>query len=161
MPHLRVVLKVLLSLIVAGLLALSIIVALFYQLYPIHTNSMTPALPLKALIVVDEGVSYHQGDIITYRHHTMSGGDETITHRFIKRDENGLIITKGDANPSPDAWPVKDQDVTGKVVLVIPQAGFALVYLMNPSGFGSIVLLGFAIWLLWPELRRKPSVATS
>lgn len=155
MPRLRTALRVLTALIVTGLVTLAVVVALFYQLYPIRTYSMTPTLPLKSLAVVKEGASYHQGDIITYRH-----GTDIITHRYIKRDANGDIVTKGDANPSPDAWPVKDQDVIGKVVLCIPWAGFALYYLMDPSGLGSLVLLGVAIWLLWPELRRKPSAVT-
>ena len=155
MPRLRTALKALVALIVVSLVALAVVVALFYKLYPIRTYSMTPTLPLKALVVVEKDTSYRQGDIITYRH-----GTDTITHRFIKRDANGNIITKGDANPSPDVWPVKDQDVIGKEVLCIPWAGLVLYYLMDPSGLGSLVLLGVAIWLLWPERRRKPIAAT-
>lgn len=153
MPRLRTALRALAALIVAGLVALAVVAVLFYKLYPIRTYSMTPTLPLKSLAIVEKDASYRQGDIITYRH-----GTDIITHRYIKRDANGDIITKGDANPSPDAWPVKDQDVVGKVVLCIPWAGFALYYLMDPSGFGSIVLLGLALWLLWPELRPKRRV---
>lgn len=145
MPRLKVALKVLVALIVASLLALSVVVALFFKLYPIHTGSMTPTLPLKALIVVDKGGSYQKGDILTFHHRTITGGDEVITHRFIGRDKNGLIVTKGDANPSPDAWPIKDQDVIGKVVLIVPQAGYWLVYLEDPSGLASFLLLGVAI----------------
>ena len=155
MPRVRTALKVLVALTVASLLALAVVVTLFYKLYPIRTYSMTPTLPLKALAVVEKDASYQQGDIITYRH-----GTEIITHRFIKRDANGDIITKGDANPSPDAWPVQDQDVIGKEVLCIPWAGFALFYLMDPFGLGSLVLLGVALWLLWPDRRRAPSAVT-
>lgn len=157
MPRFKVALRVLLALIVAGLLASSIVVALLFKLYPIHTGSMVPALPMKSLIFVREG-PYHQGDVLTFHHRTIGGGDEVITHRFIKRDENGLIITKGDANPSPDAWPVKDQDVIGKVVLCVPQAGYWLVFLKDPAGLGSFLLFGVALWLLWPELRPKRRV---
>ncbi len=159
MLRLKTALKVLLALIITGLLALSIIVAVFFRLYPIHTGSMTPALAMKSLIFVREG-PYHKGDVITFHHRTITGGDEVITHRFIARDKNGLIITKGDANPSPDAWPVKDQDVIGKVVRCVPQAGYWLVYLKSPTGLGSFLLLGVAFWLLWPELRRKRTTGT-
>ena len=153
MPRLRTALKALVALIVVSLVALAVVVTLFYKLYPIRTYSMAPTLPLKALIVVEKDASYQQGDIITYRH-----GTDIITHRYDKRDANGDIITKGDANPSPDAWPVKDQDVIGKEVFCIPWAGLALYYLMDPSGLGSLLLFGAALWLLWPVLRPKRRV---
>lgn len=159
MPSLKLTLRVLCAVIVASLVALSIVVAVFFKLYPIRTNSMTPTLPVKSLVFVKEG-SYQEGDIITFRHHTLSGGQELVTHRFIKRDGNGLIITKGDGNDSVDAWPVKDQDVTGKVVLCVPQAGFWLMVLKTPDGLGGMLLLALAFWLLVLELRRPRKVET-
>lgn len=158
MPYLKVALKVLLSMVVAGLLTLSIVVVMFYRLYPIHTGSMVPTLPLRSLAVVEKDASYHRGDIISFHHRTLGGGDEVITHRYIKRDKNGLIVTKGDANRSSDAWPIKDQDVIGKVVLDVPWAGYWLVYLKDPAGLGSFLLFGVALWLMWPELRPKRRV---
>lgn len=158
MPYLKVALKVLLSMVVAGLLTLSILGVLFYKLYPIHTGSMIPTLPLRSLAVVEKGAPYHKGDIISFHHRTLGGDDEIITHRYIKRDQNGLIVTKGDANRSPDAWPIEDRDVIGKVVLDVPQAGYWLVYLKDPAGLGSFLLFGVALWLLWPELRPKRRV---
>ncbi len=149
-----------LPLIPVVILTLAILGAFPYKLYPIHTNSMDPALPTKTLIVVREG-HYEKGGIITFHHRTVGGHDEVITHRYIERDNNDLITTKGDANPSPDAWPVRDQDVIGGVALRIPEAGYWLVYLKNPAGSGSIALLVFAVWLLFSEVRRSRSPSAS
>jgi signal peptidase len=156
----RVALWIALPMIPVVLLTLAILGALPYKLYPIHTDSMNPALPMKTLIIVEKG-SYEKGDIITFNHRTLGGHNEVVTHRYIGRDNNGLIVTKGDANPSPDAWPVKDEDVIGGVSLRIPQAGYWLVYMKNPAGSGSIVLLIFAVWLLFSGGKQTRSGKTS
>lgn len=152
----RVALWIALPTIPVVLLTLAILGAFPYKLYPIHTNSMNPALPMKTLIIVHED-SYERGDIITFNHRTLGGHNEVVTHRFIGRDNNNLITTKGDANPSTDAWPVRDEDVIGGVSLRIPQAGYWLVYLKNPAGFGSIALFIFAVWLLFTGNKRTRS----
>jgi signal peptidase len=66
------------------------------------------------------------GDIIQYR---MS--DMMVIHRVIDKYETGgtlWFITKGDANNVPDD-PVSENQVTGKLILTIPQLGWISVNL--------------------------------
>jgi signal peptidase len=77
------------------------------------------------LVIHEKPANIKIHDIIQYR-----GAQETIIHRVIdKYTENGQtwFITKGDANNAPDAKPVSETQVTGKVVFTIPKLGWVSI----------------------------------
>jgi signal peptidase I len=81
-----------------------------------------------------------EGDIIVYR---QLYGDDLIVHRAIeKRNETGQIylITKGDANSSPDR-PVPADHVIGKVLFRIPWIGHLALLMRNSTGIYIIIIL--------------------
>jgi len=76
-------------------------------------TSMYPTLiPLDIVFVNPVPTIINEGDIIIYKH-----GGIPIIHRVVKVTEEGYI-TKGDANPAPDPWIVKKEEVLGKAIAV-------------------------------------------
>jgi signal peptidase I len=51
-----------------------------------------------------------------------------LSHRLHRRNEDGTLITKGDANASPDSTPVRPEHVRGAARLVIPDVGRAALW---------------------------------
>lgn len=82
-----------------------------YQLYQVKTGSMSPTLPIGAIIlskIPKDKTSLKKGDIITFEHNKS-----VVTHRIIEViNDNGIKYrTKGDnpANsPDPDLVPPED-----------------------------------------------------
>lgn len=58
---------------------------------------------------------------------------EPITHRIISVDNDGIVLTRGDANAYPDTWNVKKENIMGKAVIF---GGKPLVI----KGLGSILV---------------------
>ena len=113
------------------------ITAFFIGLLPISpvaiaTGSMEPAINIGDVVIVNKTSAdeLNTGDIIQYR-----SGDSTIIHRIAAKkaasDGDWQFITKGDNNNGADAVPVSSDQILGKVVLVIPNAGKAALWLNN------------------------------
>lgn len=112
------------------------------------TGSMSPALEPNDIIVSRKQSSYAVGDIITF-----DAGGSSVTHRIVSVGEDGMR-TKGDANNTEDAQPIKQSRVIGKVILVIPRLGAAVGFLKTPLGI--LCFLGAAVLLFEaPELFRS------
>ena len=123
-----------------------------------------PTIPEDSLIMVhrlsaDEKYELKYGDVITFNQDGM-----VKVHRIISILPSGMIITKGDANITPDL-PITYDDITGKVVGVSPIVGktvSAAKDLMdnNPALFivGIILVIAiiFSIVELIIILKRRP-----
>ncbi len=127
--------------------------ALGYPLIVIAGPSMTPTIPLGA-VVIERTVPVDAiaiGDVVTVQ---MPNGI-AITHRVVRLGAIAgatYLETRGDANDGPDPVVVPAGSVSGVVTLALPMVGFLLAYLAVPSGMASIVLmlgaLMLAIWSL-------------
>ncbi len=117
-----------------------------YRAYVIHTGSMAPAADAGDLII-DRPASgpYHTGQIITFRH---SAAPDLVTHRIVDITA-GLIHTKGDANPTPDAWNIPAKLVQGTVQWKLPRFGYLVVFVQQPAGFASLFTVTIGLILLW------------
>lgn len=113
-----------------------------YKLYVVHTGSMVPTEPVKSLEIVHTG-QYHIGQVVTYRYR---GG--TITHRLLGINAEGDITTKGDANRSADPWHPPKSSIIGGVVKTVPEVGWWLVFLRQPTTLGILVLFLLISWML-------------
>ncbi len=134
---------VLLILMSLGLIALAVFVT---PIKTIGSGSMEPTLPVGSRIIIHEQTSYDVGDIITFR---ADDGD-IVTHRLVEYGEGGTLITKGDANPTPDVWdePLTESDVVGKVIFTT--AVTTLDFWKTQRGIGIILcLVVIAIALRW------------
>lgn len=136
--------------------------------YTVLTDSMTGTAPAGSIVVV-EPVPFDElgmGDIITYQ--LRSGEPTVVTHRVVGIDvvENETRLrTQGDANPAPDASPVREEQVKGKVIYHAPWVG----YLSAALGTGTrtvlarvlgVVLISYAVFVVLRGLARKRHAVT-
>lgn len=111
------------------------------------TGSMSPAIEPNDIVLCRRQSGYFVGDIITF-----DAGGSSVTHRIVSVGEDGMR-TKGDANNTEDAQPIKQSRVIGKVILVIPRVGAAVGFLKTPLGI--LCFLGAAVLLFEaPEIVR-------
>ena len=81
------------------------------------------------------------GDIVVF-----DSGGLSVTHRILEKAQEGFV-TKGDANNVPDKELLSENHIIGRVAVVIPMVGKAVLFLKNPAGMMLIMML--AIWLIW------------
>jgi signal peptidase I len=117
-----------------------------YRVYVIHTGSMIPTYRLGDIVIDKPATQLHRGEVITFRHSATS--NVIVTHR-IASIRDGLIRTKGDANPTPDAWAITPAQVRGTVVASVPRIGYGIVFLKQPAGIGAVMTAVLALVLLW------------
>lgn len=137
-------------LVAAGLLvvlAFGAAAAAGVRTFDVRTPSMGRTAPVGSLVVTVPPAHERLavGDVVTFVPPT-SGSDPVArlpyTHR-ITAITDGAITTKGDANGAADAWTIRRDDVVGRVVGVVPGAGWLLrVLLWLVGGVGAVWLLG-------------------
>ena len=118
-----------------------------YNIYTIATESMTPTLKVKDVIICKEyndDMELKVGDIITYNGKVGSYAGKKITHRITKIEEDELtgityITTKGDNNDAIDPIITTD-DVVAKMVYKTVVITFILKITSNFFGFFIIVI---------------------
>ncbi|MCD8118598.1 MAG: signal peptidase I [Lachnospiraceae bacterium] len=132
-----------------------------WEMYSVDSYSMTPAYPIDSLIIVQtvDASEIEVGDVITY---VLNEEGTLVTHRVVSIDTSAsTFTTKGDANESNDASPVRWENVVGKVVLGIPFLGKPLRYLTaeeNRTAVIAVIVGLLAISFLWDRIsavRRK------
>lgn len=87
-----------------------------YSVLKVMTGSMEPTIATGEYIIVkdtDAG-DLKVGDIITYYTEDPEIKDFLVTHRVVRLNDDGTLITMGDANPVEDQIPVKPERVLGK-----------------------------------------------
>ncbi len=109
--------------------------------YPaiVISGSMSGSIEVNDLVIVHEENDYSVGDVISYK-----AGSNLVTHRIAGKTDEGFI-TKGDANNVEDRKPVPQDQILGKVVLVIPGIGTFYQWMHTPLGMCSAALLIFFI----------------
>ncbi|MEO1772246.1 signal peptidase I [Candidatus Enterococcus ferrettii] len=102
----------------------------------VSSGSMEPTLSWGDLIVVQRKGSYQAADIVTF---AQPEDKYPITHRIVSINEES-IVTKGDANTSSDL-PIHNEQIFGKVILIIPFIGNLLKVISSPLGIMLLVIL--------------------
>jgi len=122
----------------------------------VTSTSMLPTLKPNDLIVVEPTTidKIKVGDIITFDSNSESF--DIIAHRTIEVSEiDGeiAISTKGDNVENKDGWRVRDSDLIGKVIEVVPTLG---IFLVGPVRFTLvIVIIITAVALLKDQLSSE------
>lgn len=123
-----------------------------YTYFEVASGSMSPTINKNDVIIVEIDSKYKEEDVVTY----FINGD-FITHR-VKKINVTSIVTKGDANNTKDAL-VNKENVLGKVVYVIPQAGVWKKTLMTPKVFilliTTFILFSFTFSYNSKDKRKK------
>lgn len=156
----------------AGLLLLTLLVAALAVIAPllsgarpmtVLTGSMEPKLPVGTLIVVrpTDPDELRVGDVITYQ--LRSGEPEVVTHRIVAITTDGeerTFATRGDANPSPDAAPVREVQIRGRLWYAIPYLGYVNTIIngeLRPWVIGIVAaaLFVYAAWMIVSGVRDR------
>lgn len=124
-----------------------------YSVFRVMTGSMEPEIPEDSMLLVKKTPpeDIQPGDVISFFSPDPALGGAVNTHRVVRVEkENGqrLFITKGDANPLEDRWPVEDSALVGRVVFRSYSLGRAVRLLSNPLVFIGMVLLPLLVILL-------------
>jgi signal peptidase I len=106
----------------------------------VYTGSMGESCPVGSLVITynspPEDIS--EGDIISY---VANEKLAVVTHRVVSVDsEKRRYVTKGDANKSNDTAPVSFDNLIGKVKIVIPKLGYAVIWAQTTGGKAVIAL---------------------
>ncbi len=114
-----------------------------YTFFEVATGSMADTIQIGDAVIVELTNDVKENDIIVYKE-----DDNFITHRLIGIDENGKILTKGDANNSEDK-PIESSQILGKVIYIIPKLGTLRKAILSPQVLilitTLIILLGVAL----------------
>ncbi len=133
-----------LGVIVSGVLFLTGVFS--YQIYIIHTGSMTPTIPTRSAVIVHEG-PVQVGQVVTF--HTEGG---VVAHRLVKQLPDGTYQTKGDANETVDVGTIGASQIIGPVVAAPRNLGYWLAYFKSQIGLGSLALGILCLWLMYSVL---------
>lgn len=105
----------------AGMLALG------FRPLVVMSGSMEPRIRPGDVLMVDPDASgFVENDIITFR---RPGEETLVTHRIERFEDDGLIVTKGDANLVNDGTRITEDDVVGRVRVLFVYAGVPKVWL--------------------------------
>jgi len=117
-----------------------------FQFFMVQSGSMTPALPVGAVVVAVPTANVAVGDVITYR--TQQGA--IVTHRVaevISEGNQTMYVTRGDANEQADDAAVPHSMLIGKVSSVVPEIGKVFSFSRTLPGYIAIVIIP-ALYLL-------------
>lgn len=115
-------------------------------LYTIISPSMEPKIKMYDVVVVKRSNNLKVGDVITYYSTVLLYGNTPITHRIVNTTEDGGYIVKGDANEEVDGETVYPENIVGKVIFRIPQAGKIQFFIASKGGwFIAILIPAFAV----------------
>jgi len=127
-----------------------------WRVLSVLTGSMEPVIRAGDMVIVAKYQVDHPqvGDVITFWQDEARSS--LITHRVMERlDENGYVLTKGDANQETDGgWTAPDR-ILGKVVVTIPYAAALQNFLRHPVVLGLMILLLLATsYRQWKQRNR-------
>ena len=109
-----------------------------FTFFEVATGSMKDTIQ-----IVEITKDVKENDIIVYKEE-----ENFITHRLVEINENGELITKGDANNAKDQ-PIKIDKVLGKVVYILPKIGILKKAILSKQVLililTLIILLGVAL----------------
>jgi len=82
-------------------------------------------------------------------------------HRFVRVDDQGQMVTRGDANAGDDSSPVSPEDVRGVAVLRVPAVALPIVWLREGQWFRvALAAAGLVLLLAGSRLHRTPPTTT-
>ncbi|MDQ1536234.1 MAG: trimeric autotransporter adhesin, partial [Actinomycetota bacterium] len=111
----------------------------------VQSGSMEPHISAGDVVLSQTsgaGSALPMGRVITFRAPTGSATNGFVLHRLVASNKNGTLVTKGDANASPDSTPLDRRNIKSQARLLIPWMGLPAFWVTS----GLFLPLG--IWLL-------------
>ncbi len=137
---------------------------------PVAGVSMRPTLQPGDLVVLKgvEEDELKKGDIVAFEVPQSAQEDFAIpgplVHRISKLERSGdtlVIHTKGDANTGEDAFTIRADRITGRMVRRVPGGGYPLLFFRSRQGkiFGGAAILVILLYFLLGVLDRRRELA--
>lgn len=132
----------------------------------VRSGSMSPNIPVGAIVVARPANAYNVGDVLTFKSEKKS--NTIITHRITSKELAGsdlIYKTKGDANEEEDSWIVKENQIIGKVNITLPYAGQFLTFVKSDMGFFAMIVIPAVFvmmletWNIIVEVRRRRRIS--
>ena len=103
------------------------------------TGSMEPVLHVGECIIIEQvpADSLSENDIIAYVSKAQDISGKIVTHRIASVQEDGTLMTRGDANPVDDPLPVDPSQVVGRYV----RKSHFFTWLMSFGSLRKVLLL--------------------
>jgi signal peptidase len=130
----------------------------------IRSGSMVPAIGVGSLVIAVpvDPAAVRIGDVVTIG---LPSG-VILTHRveeIVQQDDRRMFRLRGDANPSPDPALVTQDQLRGRVDVVIPLLGYLAAMLSSPVGVVALLLIAATLvvagWFLDDLTEDRPSRA--
>lgn len=118
----------------------------------VQGHSMEPTYEDGDLVIVREASHYRQGDVIAFHAGGTFDDPARVIHRIVGDAGGGAFKTQGDNRDRTDPWEPTPDDVIGRAVLHIPEAGSAVGLLTRPEAFAA---MGGAAVVVGGERRRR------
>lgn len=129
-----------------AIIAGSLVIPRFFGIMPyiVQSGSMEPMIPTGSVAYInqrDRDVAVN--DIITYRlgeeasigtgqgGYAQSEAGTLVTHRVVRIDDDGNLVTKGDNNEVEDMSPISTTQVVGTYKFHIPKLGLIMAKIGN------------------------------
>jgi len=112
------------------------------------SGSMEPAIPIGSIVIIKDASAQdvRVNDVLAFK----TEGTNVI-HRVIEitnEDSTLYFKTKGDANEDPDPGLVGEDQIMGKLLLVIPFYGYLINFARTPFGFLSLVMIPAILFII-------------
>ena len=124
-----------------------------YKPFLVQSGSMEPSIMTGDIIVIQKRGIYFINDVVTFQTNT----DRVVTHRIIEveKGKENKYSTKGDANRSGDEDLITDQQIIGKVVLVIPKLGYFVAFSKSRRGLIFLLVIPAVVLILDELIKIK------
>ena len=124
----------------------------------ILSGSMEPRIHVGDVIVTREvpTATLVKGQVLTVKDPDHPG--ITRTHRMVRRDADGRIVTRGDANRRADSSHVSDDAVLGMGVIRVPYVGRPMYWVAEHNWLalgGTVALLGICLFVGFPGKPKR------
>jgi signal peptidase I len=124
----------------------------------ILSGSMQPRIHVGDVIVTREvpTATLVKGQVLTVKDPDHPG--ITRTHRMVRRDADGSIVTRGDANRQADSSHVSDDAVLGMGVIRVPYVGRPMYWVAERNWLalgGTVALLGLCLFVAFPGKPKR------
>lgn len=142
-----------LSIFITLALAVICVYAFGLRLDVVLSDSMSPEFYKDDIVIVRAYDDYKVGDIVEYQ---ISEVSKPVTHRIVEKTGTGstaVYRTKGDANPSSEAYTISHSQINGKVISVIEDGNLAYQFIKSNYFLFIDIILG--IWVLTSTLSSE------
>jgi signal peptidase I len=130
----------------AGCLAVTLIPMLLgWNSYVIVTGSMEPAINAGDVVLAspDPVIEDSVGRVISFENPTRES--HILTHRLVSIEKDGTLVTKGDANPTPDTAHVPRESVTGLGRLLVQFVGLPVVWYLTGQWLLLVLVIAVSV----------------